>query len=235
MLLGIDIGNTSTSFGLFEGEKLVKRWNIKTTALRNANLAKYAKIDVMVASVVPNIDKHIKAKLPKAKFITAKSINGLTIKIIGDVGADRAVNAYAVRMLYGTPAIVVDFGTATTFDVVSRNGEYLGGAIVPGIRMAADVLNEKTAKLPKISIKNPKKLIGNSTVEAMRSGIFYGYVSLVEGMIKRMKIEIRKSKLDIRVIATGGYAKFIGKYAHGIDIIDQDLTLKGLNMLCQKN
>ncbi len=235
MLLAIDVGNTSTSFGVFKGIKLVKRWVCKTTALKTLDLKQYRAYEVDIASVVHDADIVLKKKLPHAKFITAKGIKSLKITIHGDVGADRAVNAFAAKELYSCPAIVVDFGTATTFDVISKDGKYIGGAIVPGIRMAADALHENTSKLPRINILKPKKLIGNSTVEAMRSGVFYGYIALVEGMINRFKSEMKNPKSNLSVIATGGFAKFIGKYSQGIDIIDQDLTLKGISLLCQKN
>lgn len=239
MILAIDIGNSSTSFGIFEEKKLKKRWVVETKMISGSlDIKEIGDIgSIIIASVVPKVDAIIKKIYPSAKFVKARDIRDLKIKIknLNEVGADRAVNAYAVRELYGCPAIVVDFGTATTFDVVSAKGEYLGGAIVPGIQMAADALAEKTAKLPRIKVLRPKKIIGDSTVEAMRSGVFYGYIALVEGMIRKLKVEIGKSKVEIRIVATGGYAKFIAKYASGIDIIDQDLTLKGLNIICQKN
>ena len=239
MLLTIDVGNSSTSFGLSDKGTLKKRWNCKTSELEKLNLGKFSKEDVIISSVVPLVDKVLKDKLPQAVFVRAEDFERrlrhrmrIRIRRKSEIGADRAVNAYAARELYSSPAIIIDFGTATTFDIVSKNGEYVGGSIVPGIRMAADALSEKTAKLPKIKIVPPKNLIGDSTVEAMRSGILYGYVSLVEGMIKRFKEKVGQKAI---VIATGGYAKLIAKYAKGIDIIDADLTLKGLNLICQKN
>lgn len=254
MLLTIDVGNSSTSFGIFEGNTLKRKWHVKTQLLASYDLNKYLGHEVVVSSVVPDVDKIIKRKLPKAKFISAKKIKGLRIRIKGEVGADRAVNAYAARELYGSPAIVVDFGTATTFDVISKDGEYLGGAIVPGIQMSADALHSMTAKLPRVEIKKPNKIIGNSTVEAIRSGVYYGYIALVQGMIENYKLQMLRqdfdelsrvaqhpeqsrgtSNLKMVVIVTGGYAKLIGKSIPEIDIIDQELTLKGLNLLCQKN
>ncbi|MBI5701668.1 type III pantothenate kinase [Candidatus Saganbacteria bacterium] len=255
-MLAIDVGNTSTSVGLFEGLRLKREWRMETESLKDffepanefavtkkSNIVRNrelilrfrTELDCIVSSVVPKVDKFIKKAFPKAIFISHKNI-GIRIKVKNpsEVGADRLVNALAVSKLYGTPAIVVDFGTATTFDVISKNGEYLGGTIVPGIQMSVDALHERTAKLPKITIKAPKKVIGDSTISAMQSGILYGYVSLVEGMISRIKSEILNSKSEtnskskILIVATGGYAKFIAKYALGIDIIDTDLTLKGL-------
>lgn len=235
MLLAIDVGNTSTSFGVFSDSKLTKRFEVKTSDLKGYKRYKvYSHFEVVVSSVVPLADAIIEKVFPQAVFIDANQVSkkGLTIKIKGDIGADRAVNAYAARELYGKPIIVVDFGTATTFDIISRRGEYVGGAISPGIEISADALAEKTAKLPRIKIDKPKKLIGNSTIEAMKSGIVHGYCCLVKGMITRFKQEVGGDPI---VVGTGGFAKFISKYTKGIDIIDADLTLKGLCLLCQKS
>lgn len=235
MLLTIDVGNSTVKFGLFDGEKLKKEWNFKT-----ANLAEWdppgdiLELPAMVSSVVPSADGILKKKFPDLSFVTPANIKGIKIKFKkkNEVGADRLVDAVAAYKLYGAPAIVIDFGTATTFDVISKKGEYLGGAIAPGIGLSRDVLHSATAKLPLIEIKAPGSLIGNSTVEAMRSGLVYGYAAMVEGMIARLK---KKTGPKTKVIATGGYAKLIAKYASGIDIIDDQLTLKGLKILWQKN
>lgn len=209
----------------------MRKWRVATEKL--AGRLKKLNFPVVVSSVVPQEDKVIKKVLPHARFITAKNIKGLKIKIKnkGEVGADRVVNALASLRLYGKPAIIVDFGTATTFDALSAKGEYLGGAIAPGIALTRDILHERTAKLPRVEVKPPRKVIGDSTVEAIRSGLVYGYAALVEGMIARFK---KKLGVRTKVIATGGYAELIGKYARGIDIIDEDLTLKGL-VECLKN
>lgn len=230
-ILAIDIGNTSTVFGLFKGSIFIRKWRVLTGKL-SGNLKK-VNYPVVVSSVVPQVDKLVRKALPQARFITAKNIKGIKIKVgnKAEVGADRVVNALAAFRLYGKPAIIVDFGTATTFDALSAKGEYLGGAIAPGINLTRDILHERTAKLPKVKIKPPKKVIGNSTVEALRSGLVYGYAALVEGMIARFKKQLGGRT---KVIATGGYAELIGKYAQGIDIIDEDLTLKGL-VECLKN
>jgi type III pantothenate kinase len=232
MLLAIDIGNTSVHFGIFEGEKLLKEWREAADRVSDYQSIR----NVIVSSVVPGMNKFVKKWFPEARFVNYRNI-GIKIKVKkpSEVGVDRLVNALAAHKLYGGPAIIVDFGTATTFDVVSARGEYLGGAIVPGIQMSIDALHEKTAKLPKITLKPPKNVIGNSTVEAIRSGILYGYVSLVEGMLRRIKSEIRHSlKSKIKIIATGGLARLICKHTDVIDRIDPELTLKGI-MLCQKN
>jgi len=230
-VLAIDIGNTSTSFGLFSGKKLKRKWRVGT--LKLSTLRKLPVEGVIVSSVFPKADRIIKRLYPQARFITAQNIKGLRIGIRNksEVGADRVVNALAALRLYGKPAIIVDFGTATTFDALSAGGEYLGGAIAPGIALTRDILHERTAKLPRIKIKPPRRVIGNSTVEALRSGLVHGYAAMVEGMITRFKKNLGSKA---KVIATGGYAELIGKYARGIDIIDEDLTLKGL-IECLKN
>jgi type III pantothenate kinase len=235
MLLTIDVGNSTTRFGLFEGEKLKKEWVIETKSLYSwepsAAISQYPTI---ISSVVPKADAVLKNKLFRPQFVSAQNIKGIKVKVKNksEVGADRVVNALAVYKLYGVPAIVIDFGTATTFDVVSKKGEYLGGAIAPGIILTRDVLHERTAKLPKVEIRAPKNIIGDSTVEALRSGLLYGYVAMVEGMLLRFKAKIGGKA---KVVATGGLAKLIGKYAKGIDIIDEKLTLKGLKLAWQKN
>lgn len=230
-VLAIDVGNTSTSFGLFEGKNLKRKWRSSTPNL--ITLRKIPVKRIIISSVVPKADRIIKRLYPQARFVTALNIKGLRIKIRNkrEIGADRVVNALAALRLYGKPAIIVDFGTATTFDALSAKGEYLGGAIAPGIDLTRDILHERTAKLPRIKIKPPRKVIGNSTVEALRSGMVHGYAALVEGMIARFKKQLGEKT---KVIATGGYAELIGKYARGIDIIDEDLTLKGL-VECLKN
>jgi type III pantothenate kinase len=155
----------------------------------------------------------------------------IRVKKPAEVGADRLVDALAANKLYGGPAIIIDFGTATTFDVINQDGEYLGGAIAPGILLARDTLHERTAKLPKIELKAPQSVIGRDTIEAMRSGLVFGYVAMVEGMVERMRLATRDSRL--KVIATGGLAQLICKYTDVIDIIDDKLTLKGLRLTAE--
>lgn len=236
MILAIDIGNSTTVFGLFDGKKLKKRWTEDTGSLL-LDVAASRGIDVIVSSVVPKANKIIKKKYPKAHFVTAKNIKGIKVKAKkNEVGADRVVNALAAYKLYGAPAVVVDFGTATTFDVISKKGEYLGGAIAPGLRLSAEVLHKATAKLPKIKIVDSKKIIGKTTKEAMMSGLIYGYVSMVEGMVCRMLETCHGMSIqNTKVIATGGFAPIIAKHTDIIDIVDQDITLKGLKEIaCQK-
>jgi type III pantothenate kinase len=244
MFLTVDIGNTTTRFGVFQGKTLRKTWIVKTADLNIWKPdKKIMQIKTIIASVVPKADKVLRKKLPQVVFIKPGRFKRMRIRIRNrkEVGADRVVNAYAAWKLYGAPAIVVDFGTATTFDIISKKGEYLGGAIAPGILLTRDVLHERTAKLPRIEIQAPRKIIGDSTKEAMRSGLLYGYVALVEGMLSRFKKVLgpRRARSSrprsyVRVVGTGGLAKLIGKYAKGIDIIDQDLTLKGLREIANE-
>ncbi len=234
MLLAIDIGNTNVVFGIFAGKRLVKEWRSPTYSNWFKTLP--AKVEsVIVSSVVPGIDGRLK-KFVRSKygyppiFIGAEKIKGLNIKVQNkkEVGADRLVNAYAAYKIYGGPVIIVDFGTATTICAVTKNGNYLGGAITPGIGISTDALYEKAAKLPRIQIGKPKRVIGRNTIEAMLSGIIYGSISLVEGMVERFKKEVGSRS---KVIATGGFSKLIAGYTKLIDIVDPDLTLKGLQMI----
>ncbi|KAF0134642.1 MAG: type III pantothenate kinase [Candidatus Saganbacteria bacterium] len=236
MLLAIDAGNSSVKFGLFDGKKLKKSWTIKTCNLKSFKPSKDIKnMPAVVSSVVPSADIILKKKLKRVHFVTAlamKKTIRIKVKHLSEIGADRIVNALAAKELFELPAVIIDFGTATTFDVVSKNGEYLGGLIAPGIGLSRDILHKATAKLPLIEIKPPKNIIGRSTVDAMRSGLVFGYAAMVEGVVKRLKKELGN---QVKVIATGGFAKMIGKYTALIDIIDMDLTLKGLNLIWRKN
>jgi type III pantothenate kinase len=249
MMLAIDVGNTSASFGLFEGVKLAKVWRVETARLSEYQNTRLRGSDgqnireVRIASVVPKANKALRRRFPKAKFVDYHDV-GLKVKLKkpAEVGIDRLVNALAAVKLYGAPAIIVDFGTATTFDVVSAKGEYLGGAIAPGIMLSRDILHERTAKLPKIDVKAPRHVIGQSTVEAMQSGLVLGYVAMVEGMVRRIKSKVQAlpagrqgPRSKVVVIATGGLARLICKQTDVIDIIDENLTLYGLRLICRKN
>jgi type III pantothenate kinase len=234
-ILTIDAGNTTVSFGLFDKKKPVKEvW----TNTRNFKFPLFkAKIDrAVISSVVPRLDKRLATEVwrrfgVEPLFVTARNIPEIAIGIKNkrEIGADRLVDALAAYKLYGGPAIIVDFGTATTFDVITAKGEYLGGAIAPGILLARDTLHERTAKLPKIEVRAPKSVIGRNTVEAMRSGLVFGYVGMVEGMVERIKEKVKSKK--VKVIATGGLARLICKYTDIVDIIDDKLTLKGLRLI----
>lgn len=237
MLLAIDVGNTSTHFGIFQERKLLSEWRVPTSALNQGadikkKISENQKItNTVVSSVVPKVNKTIKKLFPKAIFVNHRNV-GIKVKVKkpSEVGTDRLINALAAFKIYGGPAIVVDFGTATTFDVISAKGEYLGGAIAPGLIMARDALHEKTAKLPKIKIRNLQRVIGKTTREAISSGLIFGYAAMVEGIIKKIKNQNAKIK-NAKIIATGGLAKIVCKYTKVIDKIDAYLTLKGLKIM----
>lgn len=242
MLLAIDAGNTTVHFGIFLGKKLVKDWREPTERItRNWSIRKRIPdikqiSKTIVSSVVPSINKAIRRQFPNALFVDHRSI-GIRIKVKkpAEVGADRLVDALAAGRLYGGPAIIVDFGTATTFDVINGRGDYLGGAIAPGLLLARDTLYARTAKLPRVSLKAPRSVIGKNTVEAIRSGLVLGYAALVEGMVKRLRSQFSVPSSRIKVIATGGLAPLICKRTTVIDRIDPELTLKGLRLMGEKN
>jgi type III pantothenate kinase len=246
MLLAIDAGNTNTVFAVFTGERPVGSWRLRTEGGRSAD--EYAGflhqvfglsgVDfkqiraVIVSSVVPETDFHISDLCGKylgaEPVFVSKDNVPVQVKVErpGDVGADRLVNAVAVKAHYTVPAIVIDFGTATTFDVIDADGAYAGGVIAPGIDLSVEALHRAASKLPKISVENPGRVIGGSTVQAMRSGIYYGYAGLIEGVVRGIRREMGRE--DVLVLATGGLA---GLFADGSDVIervDRDLTLKGL-------
>ncbi|MEE9390615.1 MAG: type III pantothenate kinase [Candidatus Aminicenantaceae bacterium] len=253
MLLAIDIGNTNVAVGIFQGEKLIKHWKIRTDREKTCdeygmsllNLFAFSdlKVDdiesVIFSSVVPPLTPvfqelsqnlfQIKALVVGPGLKTGMSIlyeNPL------EVGADRVVAAVAAFEKHGGPSIVVDFGTATTFDAVSANGEYLGGAIAPGIQISADALFLKTAKLPRIEIRKPKKAIGRTTVSSMQSGLYFGYIGLVSNIIEEIKRELGE---ETSVISTGGFAAQICQEIKAIDFHEPYLVLEGLRILHERN
>ena len=253
MLLAIDIGNTNTVIGLLDGENIEKHWRTSThkketpdelslriLALFDRDKVKKENVSaVIISSVVPTLDdpyrRMIQYLFNKEAMIIEHSLD-LGIKIKTDypeeLGADRLVNAVACHQLYSGPCIIVDFGTATTFCVISAAGEYLGGAIVPGITVSAEALFSFASKLPQIDIVKPPTVIGKNTVQGMQSGIIYGYASMVEGLISKMKKEIGSTP---KVLATGGLAPIISEACDCIDVIEPNLTLKGLSIIHQKN
>jgi type III pantothenate kinase len=251
VLLAIDLGNTNTVFGVYEGDQLVMHWRLSTQKERTVdeygillrNLFSLERIDakrirrVVIASVVPPLDPVLNEMASayfavKPIFVTHENAG---IPILYDdpreVGADRIVNAVAVLHKYGKPAIVVDFGTATTFDAITAAGEYRGGVIAPGIVISAEALYEHAAKLPRIEIQKPANVIGTSTITSMQSGLVYGYVALVDGIITRMKDELGSKT---RVIGTGGQAPFISQETRLIETVDPNLTLDGLQLLASR-
>lgn len=255
MLLAIDAGNTNIVFALIgEGGEITARCRLSTDAKRTADeLAlsftqflslqghKMKEINhVIISSVVPQLmfaltsfarnyckvePLVVSAKMPK---LGAKAL----VDHPGEVGADRLVNSVAAFALAKGSAIVVDFGTATTFDVVNAEGNYTGGIIAPGIHLSLDALQKAAARLPEIEIARPAKLIGTNTIACMQSGVFYGYLGLIEGILSRLKNEL---KAPMKIIATGGLASLFGKSTAMIDAIEPDLTLHGLYLIYRKN
>ena len=250
MLLAIDIGNSHTVVGLFEGEALRQRWRLSTsvsrtgdeTALLLGGLLRLAGSveppvveDAVVVTVVPAALDAVVAALRALGVlqpcVVATGADG-GMAILCDnpagVGADRIVNAVAAYALVGAGVIVVDFGTATTFDVVTPQGAFLGGAIAPGLGISADALVARTAKLPRVEVARPEHAVGRCTREAMQAGLYYGYSGLVDGIIGRMRAEL---DYPVRVLATGGLAHVMEAAAVTIDAVDEGLTLRGLRMI----
>jgi type III pantothenate kinase len=253
MLLAFDVGNTTIAVGLFRGKKLAKSWKIKTDSDKTSdeygalllNLIHVAGLQAktissaIISSVVPPLTPVIE-DLCREYFGTAASVVGPGLKtgmpILYEnpleVGADRITAAVAAFEKYGGPAIIVDFGTATTFDAVSAKGEYLGGAIAPGIQIAAEALYLKTARLPRIEIKKPKRAIGRTTVSSMQSGLYFGYVGLVMNTVEEMRKELGR---NARVVATGGFGSQIAVELPVIEAYESDLVLEGLRIIHERN
>jgi len=234
MRLVIDVGNTSITYGLFEKNKLQKKSLLTTKNFKKFKIDKNKITDIIYASVVPAVDIFFKKYFSKKNFkeVTYKNIPLIKIGLQKkeEVGIDRLVNAVGTIAMHKTPAVIIDFGSATTFCIIDKKNTYRGGLICPGINMSRQTLHEKTAKLPLIEInKKPKKLIGTNTVEAMEAGIFWGYQSMIDGILNKLK---NKQCKDYQVIATGGYAKLISKnMEQKVDIVDSELTLKSLNII----
>lgn len=254
MILVIDVGNTNIVLGIYEGKKLLNFWRVKTDAdktsdeygmiinqLFELNGYKFTDIeDIVICSVVPTIMytmEHMTRKyFNKEPLVVGPGIKtGMNIKYDNpkEVGADRIVDAIAAYELYGGPLIIVDFGTATTYSVVSRNGEYLGGAICPGVRISMDALFQRTAKLPRVELTKPGTVICKNTVNSMQAGIIYGQVGQVDYIVERMKSELGEP--DTKVIATGGLSKLIASESKTVDTINGLLTLEGLRIIYERN
>ncbi len=259
-LLAIDVGNTQITIGAFHGKKLTHTWRLQTqrhatadelgtqihALLRYAPLGYNEILGIAVASVVPSLDVALvqacKQYLQQKPLLLGPSTKlGLKnlYKNPQEVGADRLVNAIAVHELVGGPAIVVDFGTATTFDCVSAKGDYLGGVIAPGLEVANEALALRTAKLPRITFEVPETVLGRTTKESLQSGLFFGYIALVEGVLQRLTKDMRGLSAGrqgrLKVVATGGLSPVIGPQIKPTVRVLPELTLEGLRILWEKN
>lgn len=254
MLLAVDIGNTNIHLGLWDGTSWRLSWRARTVVnkmpdeyavlvrnfLGSADVGYGAISGVIISSVVPELTaafSELVKRYIKQEPIIVSSKTRTEVEIAIDqpeqAGADRIVNSAAVVALYGGgPAIVVDFGTATTFDVISASGQYIGGAIAPGIGVAHDALVNRAAKLHKVDLEPPPSPIGSNTIHAMQSGLFWGYVGLVEGLVRRLRDKLGG---DVKVIATGGLAVLFDKHSDSIDMIASELTLDGLRVIYELN
>lgn len=253
MLLTIDIGNTNLTLGLYDGNNLVAHWRLATDharmtdeyglqlqgLLQNAKHTSKDLTGVCLASVVPQLTTRVvqacREYLEQEPFVVDVGIKtGIKVKYEDPraVGSDRIADAVAVMYLYGGPACVIDFGTATTFNAITKDGEYLGGAITAGINLATEALFTHAAKLPRIDLQRPPSVIGRNTVHAMQAGLLFGYVSMVEGMVERFRKELGPG---MKVIATGGLAEIVAQETDVIQIIAPWLTLDGLRILWDLN
>ncbi len=256
MLLAIDQGNTNTVFALLDKDRIVRKWRISTDDRRTADeymvwiaalldvagLGRDSVDAAILATVVPQGQFNL-VLLCRRYFRVEPLIvgepgveTGVAVKVRdpAEVGADRLVNAVAAQALYGGPLVIVDFGTATTFDVISADGDYLGGVISPGINLSLKALHEAAAMLPRIAVEAPQdgRVLGRSTLEAMQSGVFWGYVGLVDGIVARLRAEIEPA---MKVVATGGLAKIFAGHSVAIDHVDFDLTITGLRLIHEIN
>ena len=258
MLLTIDVGNTHTVLGLFEGEEVIEHWRINTDARRTADeiavvlqglisqsplLADTDISGIAVCSTVPSVLHEMREMCRRyygdvpAVIVEPGVKTGVPVRMDNpkEVGADRVVNALAAIHLYGGPAIVVDFGTATTFDAVSTKNEYVGGAIAPGIEISIDALSARGAQLHKIELSRPRHVIGKNTVEALQSGIIHGFAGQVDGLVERMAEELTDDPDELTVVATGGLAPMVLDEARNIDVYEPWLTLIGLRLVYERN
>ncbi len=253
MLLTVDVGNTNINIGVFDGSKLKATWRVATGVHRMPD--EYASLllnlfdrqdidasqitDAILCSVVPplvGVFEEVCRRYLKVLPLVVESGVKTGVRICLDnpreVGADRVVNAVAAHQLYGGSVIVIDLGTATTFDAVSEDGDYLGGAIAPGIAIATEALFTRTAALPRVELTHPKRAVGRNTVAAMQSGIVFGYAGLIEGIVARIQQEMGGKA---KVVATGGYAELLARETPVIEVVNPDLTLVGLRLIYEMN
>jgi type III pantothenate kinase len=253
MLLVVDVGNTQTHFGTFRGEELVEHWRFATVRQSTAdqlgaalgNLLglrglSFADLDAsIVSSTVPQLEPEWAAMISRylgheTHVVGPGTKTGMAIRYDNprEIGADRLVNAVALRERFGGPAVCVDFGTATTFDVISADGDYLGGALMTGIEISLEALSERGARLPKIDLAPPRSVIGKNTIDAIRSGVVFGYAGAIDAILRRLYDELGQRA---HVIATGGLGQLVVPYTEEIEEVDDLLTLTGLRLLHERN
>jgi type III pantothenate kinase len=252
VLLVVEVGNTNTKIGVFDGTRLVASWRLTTrreqtadeygvfieTLLRTRGLSPPDVRGVAISNVVPPVEQALRWMSETYFGIEPFSVEsgsecGLTLAVDNprEVGADRVVKSVAARALYGSPLIVIDFGTATTFDCVNARGEFIGGAIAPGLATSVDALLSRAARLYRVELVRPPAAIGRNTVTNIQSGLIYGYAGLVDGLVDRMRAEMGGQP---RVVATGGHAALVAEATRSIEIVNPDLTLDGLRMLYER-
>jgi|SRR5579883_788497 len=253
MLLALDAGNTNITIGAFEGDKLIGRWRLRTIREQTAdewgilmrNLFSLSSLDlaavdgVAISSVVPAVDQPLTAMAQKyfqrqPMFVNYTTDLGIKVRYDSprEVGADRLVNSVAAFYKYGGPCVSVDLGTTINFDIVSGDGEFLGGIICPGVGMSIQGLFARTARLPMVDFREPEKLIGSNTVGSITSGLYYGFIGMIDGIVERVQAELGP---DTRAIATGGQGSLIVQGSRSVKILDEDLTLDGLRMIWDRN
>ena len=259
MLLTIDVGNTNAVLGVFEGEEVVEHWRIATDPVRTADelavtlrgltgqspLLEHRKLDgIAVCSTVPSVLHEMREMLERyygdvpALIVEPGVKTGVSVRMDNpkEVGTDRIMNTVAAVHLYGGPAIVVDFGTSTNFDAVSASGEFVGGALAPGIEISVDALSRRAAQLLKVELTRPSRVIGKNTVTALQSGIIFGVAGQIEGIVRRMSAELSPEDPDgVTVIATGGLAPLVLEEVKAIDVYEPWLTLIGLRLVYERN